>query len=255
MRALSDTLTMAKRSLRHTIRSMDTIITVAATPIAMMLLFVYVFGGSFGNMFQSGPVKYVDFIVPGIVAMTVSSGIAYAALRLNTDLQKGIINRFRTMPVAPSSILGGHAVSSVISNLFSVVLVLATAFLVGFRPQADPWEWLLFVGLTTLFTTATTWMALMFGLLAKTAEGSGSFAYLLLLLVFISSAFTPTEGMAPAVRAFAENQPMTPIVETMRSLLTNGTTGDSMWLAVSWCVGLLVVSYFFALRIYKTKTI
>lgn len=255
MRALSDTWTMAKRSLRHTVRSMDTIITVAATPIAMMLLFVYVFGGSFGSMFQTGPVKYVDFIVPGIVAMTVASGIAYAALRINMDLQKGIINRFRTMPVAPSSILGGHAVSSVLSNLFSVLLVLIVAFLVGFRPQADLTDWLLFSGLVALFTLATTWMAIMFGLLAKTAEGSGSFAYLLLLLVFVSSAFTPTEGMTPAVRAFAENQPMTPIVETMRSLLTNGTVGDSMWAAVAWCVGLLVVTYFVALQIYKKKTI
>lgn len=255
MRAFVDTWTMAKRSLKHTIRSMDTIITVAATPIAMMLLFVYVFGGSFGSMFQTGPVKYVDFIVPGIVAMTVASGIAYAALRINMDLQKGIINRFRTMPVAPSSILGGHAVSSVLSNLFSVFLVLLVAFLVGFRPQADVMDWLLFGGLVTLFTLATTWMAIMFGLLAKTAEGSGSFAYLLLLLVFVSSAFTPTEGMTPAVRAFAENQPMTPIVETMRSLLTNGSAGDSMWAAVLWCVGLLVVTYFVALQIYKKKTI
>jgi ABC-2 type transport system permease protein len=234
---------------------MDTIITVAATPIAMMLLFVYVFGGSFGSTFADGPVKYVDFIVPGIVAMTVASGIAYAALRVNMDLQKGIINRFRTMPVAPSSILGGHAVSSVLSNLFSVFLVLVVAFLVGFRPQADPMDWVLFGGLVTLFTLATTWMAIMFGLLAKTAEGSGSFAYLLLLLVFVSSAFVPTTGMNSVVRAFAEHQPMTPIVETMRSLLTNGTIGDSAWSAVLWCLALLIVSYVLALKIYKKRTI
>lgn len=255
MRVLVDTWTMTKRSLRHTVRSMDTIITVAATPIAMMLLFVFVFGGSFGSMFAQGPVKYIDFIVPGIVAMTVASGIAYAALRVNMDLQKGIINRFRTMPVAPSSILGGHAVSSVLSNLFSVLLVLLVALLAGFRPHADPMEWVIFGGLVTLFTAATTWMAIMFGLLAKTAEGSGSFAYLLLLLVFVSSAFTPTTGMSAPVRAFAEHQPMTPIVETMRLLLTNGTVGSDLWPAIAWCVGLLVVSYVLALRIYKKKAI
>ncbi|HMH70191.1 MAG TPA: ABC transporter permease [Candidatus Saccharimonadales bacterium] len=255
MHALHDTWVMAKRSLRHTIRSMDTIITVAATPIAMMLLFVYVFGGSFGSAFEAGTVKYIDFIVPGIVAMTVVSGIAYAALRLNIDLQKGIINRFKTMPVAPSSILGGHAVSSVLSNLFSVLLVILVAFIAGFRPHAGVEEWFLFGGLLTLFTLAITWMAIIFGMLAKTAEGAGSFSYLVLLLIFISSAFTPTEGMNPVVRVFAEHQPMTPIVETMRSLLTNGSAGDSMWLAIFWCTALLIFSYVFALKVYKKRTV
>jgi ABC-2 type transport system permease protein len=255
MRALNDTWTMAKRSLRHTIRSVDTIITVAAMPIAMMLLFVYVFGGSIGSALSNGPVKYVDFIVPGVVAMTILSGIAYAAVRVNMDLQKGIINRFRTMPVAPSSILGGHAVSSVVSNLVSVVLVIAVAFIAGFRPDAGVGEWLLFAGLLTLFTLATTWLAIMFGLLSKTVEGAGAFSYPLLILLFVSSAFTPTSGMSGPVRAFAEHQPMTPIVESMRSLLTTGTMGDSFWVAVMWCVGLLVVAYVLALRIYKKKAI
>jgi len=255
MNALADTWIMTKRSLRHTVRSLDTIITVAAMPIAMMLLFVYVFGGSFGSTFDNGPVKYIDFIVPGIVAMTVVSGIAYASLRVNMDMQKGIINRFKTMPVASSSILGGHAVSSILSNLFSVLLVILVALAVGFRPHADVVEWLLFGGLLTLFTAATTWLAIMFGMLAKTVEGAGAFSYPLLMLLFISPAFVPTEGMNSVVRSFAENQPMTPIVETMRSLLTSGTAGESVWLAIFWCTGLLVVSYFLALRIYKGRTI
>lgn len=255
MRALKDTWTMAKRSLRHTIRSVDTIITVAAMPIAMMLLFVYVFGGSIGSSLGNGPVKYIDFIVPGVVAMTILSGIAYAAVRVNMDLQKGIINRFRTMPVASSSILGGHAVSSVVSNLVSVVLVIAVAFIAGFRPDARVGEWLLFAGLLTLFTLATTWLAIMFGLLSKTVEGAGAFSYPLLILLFVSSAFTPTSGMSGPVRAFAEHQPMTPIVESMRSLLTTGTMGNSFWPAAIWCVGLFVVSYVLALRIYKKKAI
>jgi ABC-2 type transport system permease protein len=242
---------MAKRSLRHTIRSLDTIITVAITPIALMLLFVYVFGGSFGA--SSGSVKYINFITPGIVILCVVSGIAYAALRLNNDMTKGIINRFRTMPVASSSILGGHALSSVLSNLFSVALVMIVAFLVGFRSDAGIAEWLIFTGILVLFTLATTWLAIVFGLLAKSAEGAGAFSYILILLLFISSAFTPTDKMNPVLRAFADHQPMTPIVETMRSLLINGSAGESAWLAVAWCAGLLVASYLLALRIYKNK--
>lgn len=250
MNAIRDTAIMAKRSLRHTIRSMDTIITVAAMPIAMMLLFVYVFGSSF----DTGSIKYINFVTPGIVVMCILSGIAYAALRLNNDMTNGIINRFKTMPIASSSILGGHAVSSVLSNLFSVCLVLIVAFLVGFRSDAGIAEWAIFSGLLLLFTIATTWLAIVFGLLAKTAEGAGAFSYILLLLVFVSSAFTPTDKMTPWLRAFAEHQPMTPIIETMRSLLVNGTAGESVWVAGAWCAGLLVVSYFIALRIYKNKT-
>jgi ABC-2 type transport system permease protein len=232
---------------------MDTIITVVATPIAIMLLFVYVFGDSFGS--QTGAVKYVDFVTPTIIIMTVVSGIAYAAVRLSMDLQKGIINRFKTMPVAPSSILGGHAMSSTLSNLFSSFLVLLVALLVGFRSSAGVGEWLMFGGILVLFTLATTWLAILFGLFAKTVEGAGAFSYILLLLIFISSGFTPVDKMAPALRWFAENQPMTPIIETMRSLLTNGSAGDSVWIAVAWCVGLLVTSYLLALRVYKNKTI
>lgn len=251
MYAIHDTWVMTRRSLRHTIRSMDTIITVAAMPVAMMLLFVYVFGGSI----NTGPLRYIDFVTPGIFVLTVVSGIAYAALRLNMDLQKGIINRFRTMPVAPSSILGGHAVSSVLSNLFSVALVVAVALLAGFRSSAGIAEWLACAGLVLLFTVATTWMAIVFGLLAKSAEGAGAFSYILMLLIFVSSAFTPADRMSPFLRGFAENQPMTSIIATMRSLLNSGTPGPHLWLAVAWCVGLLLVSYIAAIRLYKTKTI
>jgi ABC-2 type transport system permease protein len=250
---IHDTWTMARRSLRHTTRSMDTIITVVITPIAMMLLFVYVFGDSFQK--SLGDIKYIDFVTPAIIIMTVVSGIAYASIRVSMDLQKGIINRFKTMPVASSSILGGHALSSTLSNLFSSLLVLLVALLIGFRSDAGIAEWSLFIGLTILFTLATTWLAIFFGLFAKTMEGAGAFSYILLLLIFISSGFTPVDNMHPALRWFAENQPMTPIIETMRSLLTNGTIGSSAGAAIAWCVGLLVVSYVMALRIYKTRTI
>lgn len=251
MHAMHDTLVMAKRSLRHTLRSMDTIITVAAMPIAMMLLFVFVFGSALQT--SSGSVKYIDFITPGIAIMTVVSGIAYAALRVNNDMTKGIINRFRSMPIAPSSILGGHAVSSVLSNLFSVLLVFLVSFLVGFRSGAGIIEWLIFWGILLLFTLATTWLAIVFGLLAKSAEGAGAFSYILMLLIFLSSAFIPASSMSSGLRAFADNQPMTPIVDTLRSLLVDGSAGPRVWVAIAWCVALLIPSYLLALRIYRKK--
>jgi len=254
MSMIQDTWVMTKRSLKHTVRSMDTIITVVIMPIAIMLLFVFVFGGAFEQALGSSE-SYINFVTPAIIIMTVASGIAYAALRVNTDLLKGIINRFKTMPVAPSSILGGHAASSTLSNLFSSLLVLGVALLVGFRSDADVVGWLLFAGLLVLFTLATTWLAILFGLLAKTSEGAGAFSYILLLLIFISSGFTPVENMAPGLRWFAENQPMTPIIETMRSLLTTGMAGESGWIAVAWCVALLVVCYIFAVRVYKKRAL
>jgi ABC-2 type transport system permease protein len=251
MRALTDTWTMTKRSLRHTTRSPDTIITVVLTPIAILLLFVYVFGGALGE--QTGSIDYAAFITPGVVMMTVASGIAYAAVRLSTDLQQGIIGRFRTMPVAPSSVLSGQALSSTLSNLFSCLLVIAVAFLVGFRPAGDALAWLWFVGLLVLFILATTWLAIFFGLLAKTVEGAGAFSYILLLLIFISPSFVPTDSMTPLLRGFAENQPMTPILETMRSLLTEGTPGPDVWVALAWAVGILAVFYMLALRVYRGR--
>jgi ABC-2 type transport system permease protein len=251
IRLVSDTWTMTKRSLRHVVRSPDTIITVAAMPVALMLLFVYVFGGSFGQMFRTGSVKYIDFIVPGIVAMTVVSGIAYAAVRLSMDVQRGMISRFRTMPITSSSILGGHAVSSLLSNLFSVFLVVLVGLLVGFRSHSGAVEWLIFLALTILFTLSTTWLAILFGLLAKTAEGAGSFSYILLLLIFVSPGFTPIGSMSAPVRAFAEHQPMTPIVTTMRSLLVYGHAGTSAFAAFAWCGGLLAVCYVAAIWLFR----
>ena len=186
--------------------------------------------------------------------MTVASAIAYAAVRLSTDLQKGIISRFRTMPVAPSSVLSGQALSSTLSTLFSCALVITVAFLVGFRPAADPTDWLWFSALLVLFTLATTWLAMLFGLLAKTVEGAGAFSYILLLLIFISPSFVPTDSMTPVLRGFAENQPMTPIIETMRSLLTEGTAGPDLWVAMAWAAGILVVSYTLALGVYRHST-
>ena len=248
MRTLADTWTMAKRSLRHTTRSMDTIITVVLMPIALMLLFLYVFGGALGAQTS---VAYVDFVTAGVIVMTVISGIAYAAFRLAMDMQKGIISRFRTMPVSPSSVLSGQAMSSTVSNLLSCVLVIVVAFIVGFRPTADVAAWLLFAGLLTLFILASTWMAIFFGVVARTAEGAGAFSYILFLLIFISPSFVPTDSMTPWLQSFAENQPLTPIVDTIRSLLIEGAPGPEFWVALAWSTGILVVFYTLSLVVYR----
>ena len=215
-------------------------------------MFVYVFGGALEK--QTGSIDYVDFITPGVLILTVLSGIAYAAVRLSTDLQQGIISRFRTMPVAPSAVLSGQAVSSTLSNLFSCFIVVVVAFIVGFRPEADAAAWLAFVALLALFTLATTWLAMVFGLLAKTPEGAGAFSYVLFLLIFISPSFVPTDSMASWMRGFAEHQPMTPIIETMRSLLIDGRAGSDIGAAFAWSAGILIVSYSLALAIYRRST-
>jgi ABC-2 type transport system permease protein len=253
MHSFKDTWTMTKRSLNHILRSPDTIITVVISPIALLLMFVYVLGGALEP--QAGAMKYINFITPGILIFTVVSGVAYAAFRLNGDVQKGIINRFRTMPVAPSSILSGQAVSSSLSNLFSCLLVLAAAFAAGFRTNAGLTEWLLFAALLILFILATTWMAIYFGLKSGSPEGSGSFSYLLMFLIFLSPSFVPTSTMSPVLRSFAENQPFTPIIETMRSLLTNGAAGDKAGIAFAWGAGLLVVMYALSIQAYKKRSL
>ena len=253
MYAIKDTWTMAVRSLRHIVRSSDTLMTVVITPIALLLMFVYILGGALEA--QAGAVKYINFITPGIIIFTVISGIAYAAFRLNTDVQKGIINRFRTMPIAPSSILGGQAASSTLSNLFSSLIVLGVAFAAGFRSSAGFSEWLLFAGLLVLLTLAMTWMAIYFGIQAKSVEGASSFSYLLMFLVFLSPSFVPTSSMTSVLRGFANNQPFTPIIETMRSLLTNGTAGNKAGLAFAWSAGILVVFYVLSIQAYKKRSL
>lgn len=249
-RNFSDTAVMSGRVLRHTFRSIDTLITVVAMPIFMMLLFVYVFGGAM----KTGSVDYVNYVVPGIILFTIASSVAYTAVRLNSDVTAGIFDRFHSMPIAKSSILGGHVLTSLVFNAISVVLVLLVALLVGFRPQAGIAGWLLAIGILLLFTLAMTWVSVIFGLLAGSAEGAGVFAYPLLILLFISSAFVPAQSMSGIVRTFAEHQPMTPIIESVRSLLMNEPAGNNVWTAVLWCMGILIASYIAAMQIYKHKS-
>ncbi len=246
----ADTATLTGRSLRHILRSPDTIITTAITPVAMMLLFVYVFGSAIETG-QDG--RYVNYLLPGILLITVASGVAYTSYRLFLDLQSGIFERFQSMPIARSATLWGHVLTSLVANLISLALVVLVAVAMGFRSGAGVLAWLGVAGILVLFTLALTWLAVIAGLAAKSTDGAGGFAYPLLLLPFLSSAFVPTDGMPGPVRAFAENQPVTPIVDTLRNLYAEQPLGNDGWLALVWCVGLLVLAYGFAMTAYRRK--
>ena len=244
-----DTAVLTGRSLSHILRSPDTIITTALTPIAMLLMFVYVFGGAI----DTGTGSYVNYLLPGILLITIASGIAYTAYRLFQDMQGGIFERFQSMPIARSSVLWGHVLTSLVANIVSVVIVVLVALLMGFRSGAGVLAWLGVAGILVLFTLALTWLAVIAGLSAKTVDGASAFSYPLIFLPFISSAFVPTETMPGPVGWFAENQPVTSIVDTIRALLAQQPVGTDIWIALAWCVGILVAAFVFAVAAYRRK--
>ncbi|GAA4687438.1 ABC-2 type transport system permease protein [Promicromonospora umidemergens] len=244
-----DTAVLTGRSLSHILRSPDTIITTAVTPIALMLMFVYVLGGAI----NTGTGSYVNYLLPGILLITIASGIAYTAYRLFLDMQGGIFERFQSMPIARSAVLWGHVLTSLVANLVSVTLVVLVALLMGFRSGAGVLAWLAVAGILTMFTLALTWLAVIAGLSAKTVDGASAFSYPLIFLPFVSSAFVPTETMPGPVRWFAENQPVTPIVDAIRSLLAQQPVGTDIWIALAWCIGILALAYGFAMATYRRK--
>lgn len=248
--ALADTRALTGRSLRHVLRSPDTIVTTAVTPIALMLLFVYVLGGAIDT--GSGE-SYVNYLLPGILLITVASGVAYTSYRLFLDLQGGIVERFRSMPVARSSVLWAHVLTSLVANLVSVTLVVGVALLLGFRTDASVGAWLAVLGILVLFVLALTWLAVVAGLSAKTVDGASAFSYPLIFLPFVSSAFVPTESMPGPVAWFAENQPVTAIVDTLRSLFAGQPVGSDIWVALAWLVGILVLGYAWATAVYRRR--
>lgn len=235
--------------MRHISRSMDTIITVTVMPIAFMLLFVYVFGGAI----QTGTDNYVNYLLPGILLIAIATGISYTAFRLFTDVQRGIFERFHSMPISRSTLLWGHVLTSLVSNAISVVVIILVALIMGFRSSAGILDWLSVASILMLFTLALTWVAAIAGLSAKSVDGASAFSYPIIFLPFISSAFVPTESMPSVVRAFAENQPVTSIVEAIRALLSGQPVGNDLWTALAWCVAILLVAYFFAMKVYKKR--
>jgi len=215
----------------------------------MMLLFVYVFGGAI----NTGTANYVNYLLPGILLMAIASGVAYTSVRLFNDVKSGLMARFITMPIKRSSVLWAHVLTSFVSNALTIVVVILIALLMGFRSSADILDWFAVAGILGLFTLALTWLAIIPGLTAKSMEGATGYSYPLIFLPFISSAFVPTETMPKAVRAFAENQPVTSIVNTIRALLYEGSVGNDIWSALAWCLGIMVIAYFLASKGFKRK--
>ncbi|GIJ52374.1 transport permease protein [Virgisporangium aliadipatigenens] len=248
---LGDTAVLTRRSLSHIVRSLDTIITTALMPIAFMLLFVYVLGGAIDTGPDSG--SYVNYLLPGILIITIASGISYTGFRLFLDMKSGIFERFQSMPIARSCVLWAHVLTSMVANLISVVLTVLVALIMGFRSGAGVIAWLAVAGSLALFTLALTWIAIIPGLTAKSPDGAVAFAYPLMFLPFISSAFAPTDTMPGPVRAFAEHQPVTSIVNAIRALFAQQPVGNGIWIALGWCAGILVVAYAVAIRIHRRK--
>ena len=246
---IGDTTVLTGRSLRHVTRSPDTIITTAIMPVAIMLLFVYVIGGAI----NTGSESYVGYMLPGILLITIASGVSYTAVRLFMDMKSGIFERFQSMPIARSGVLWAHVLTSLVANLTSLTIVVGVALLMGFRSEAGVPAWLAVAGIMILFILALTWIAVIAGFSAKSAEGAGAFAYPLIFLPFISSAFVPTDTMPGPVRAFAEHQPVTSIVNTTRDLFTQQPVGTDICIALAWCAGILIVAYVLAIVTYRRR--
>ncbi len=246
---LPDTVALTGRSLRHVTRSVDTIITTVIMPIAMLLLFVYVFGGAI----QTRSASYVDYLLPGILLITVATGVSYTAVRLFVDRSSGIFERFQSLPIARPAALWAHVLTSLVANVLALVVVVLVAVLVDFRSPAGIGAWAAVAGMLIVFTLALTWVAVIAGLSASSAEGAGAFSYPLIFLPFISSAFVPTDTMPGPIRVFAEYQPVTPIVDAIRALLAGQPPGTDLWVALAWCLALLLVAYAAAMATYHRR--
>lgn len=249
--ALRETRILTGRSMRHVMRSPDTIITTAITPIAMMLLFTYVFGGALGTG-TTGP--YINYLLPGILVITIASGVAYTSYRLFLDLRDGLVQRLRAMPISRSSVLWSHVATSLAANFLSLALVLGVAAAMGFRSSASVAAWLAVLGLLCLVTLRLTWIAVLAGLSAKSVDGASAFSYPLIFLPFIFSAFVPTATMPGPVAWFAQHQPITAIVDSLRALLALEPVGSELWTALAWLASIILLAWALATRIFRSKT-
>lgn len=247
---VGDTAVLTARTLKHITRSLDTIITTCIMPIGFMLLFVYVLGGAINTGTDTA---YVSYLLPGILVITVASGISYTAFRLFMDMQGGIFQRFQSMPIARSSVLWAHVLTSLAANVVSMAVVVGVALIMGFRTGASVADWLAVAGILLLLTLALTWIAVIPGLGAKSVDGASAFAYPLIFLPFVSSAFVPTASMPGPVAWFAQYQPVTPIVNSIRALFAGQPVGGDLGIALAWLVGILVAAYFAAQLIYRSK--
>jgi len=245
-----DSWIMFKRCMKIALRSPEALVQATVTPIFLMLLF----GAVFGNITDVGSYNYVDFIIPGIILQAVAQATSYIAININTDMNKGIVDRFRSMPISKSALLIGHAGASIIRNVITTTLIIVTALAIGFRPQADFTDWLIIAGVLLLSASAITCFAVLCGLKAKTPEGASGLMFPLFILPFISSGFAPVDTMHVAIRWFAEFQPMSPIINAVRALMLGYPAGNDLWIAIAWTVGISVLTFTFALHRYRMKS-
>ncbi|MGK5679522.1 ABC transporter permease [Actinoplanes sp. URMC 104] len=241
---LADTATMFRRDLRHAVRFPLMLISGIGLACLMMLLFVYVFGGAIGGGDRAA---YVNYLIPGILVMAIGGGGASTAININTDMSEGVIARLRTMAISRTSVLAGQVAGGMVRTVLSLALVLGVGYLIGFRAGAGVGDWFGVAGLLVLTTFAVSWMTAAFGLVAKTVAGANSSSLLFQFGPFVSSAFVPTGSMSPGVRWFAEHQPFTPIIDTLRGLLAGAPVGFGTWgVAVAWCAGLSLLGFFWS---------
>lgn len=246
--AFSDSWVLIKRSIKHISQNLDQLMSLALQPIMFMLLFRYVFGGAI----NTGETTYVNFLVAGIIVQSAAFGATTTALGLANDLQRGIIDRFRSLPMFNSAVLVGHVVADLVRNTISSAIMIGVAFLVGFRPSANVVEWFAVLGLLLLFTFGISWLSAILGLLAKSVEAVQWFSFIIIFpFTFASSAFVPTAGMPAALRWFAENQPVTQEIEAIRALLVGTPIGNHGWFALAWWLGITVVSILVASYLFK----
>ncbi|GEL25820.1 transport permease protein [Pseudonocardia sulfidoxydans NBRC 16205] len=246
---MSATLTMVGRSVRLTRRNVDTMIMSVVLPLLMMALYVYVFGGAIDT-----GTAYVTYVVPGTILLCAGYGAASTAMAVADDMNSGMIDRLRSMPVRASAVLTGHVAASVARNAVATTVVVGAAVAMGFRPTASPLDWLLAAALVLLYVLALSWLAAGLGTLARSVESASALSFVMLFLPYLSSAFVPTETMPAVLRAIGDHQPVTPIIETVRGLLTGTPIGSAGWVGPVWAVGLLVVSFAFSVWCYRRRT-
>lgn len=237
--AFSDTGVLVKRSLKHITKNLDQLLSIIISPVMFMLLFRYVFGGAI----NTGDTSYVNYLVAGILVQTAAFGALTTSLSVANDLKQGIIERLKSLPIVSSAVLTGHVTADLVRNVLSSIVMIGIALLVGFRPTASVIDWVLILGLLLLFTFAISWLSAIMGLLAKTVEAVQWLGFVAVFpLTFASSAFVPTDGMPRGLRFFAENQPITHVIEAMRSLMIGTPMGNHGTMAVIWCTGFIIVA-------------
>lgn len=248
---MSDSMTMLGRNFKHTLRNPVAVFNSVLFPIVLLLMFVYVIGGAFDEAAVGG--EYIDYITPGMVILTICYGLSATALSVQSDMAKGIINRFKVMDISRSAVLSGHVAATMLRGLIAVAVLIAVAFAMGFRPHASFGQWLAAIGLVVLALLATSWLTVALGLAAKTPESTGLLTVPLIMLPFLSSAISPAETMGPGVKQFAEHQPFTPIIETLRGLLAGDPSPGKAAAAVAWCAGIALVGYVWSLHTFKKR--